>query len=325
MKVAMRRTVLVAVICFAVALVVSAAFLAWFNADPDAAITAVLASMPLNYLYAVSSGIAAFSAGALVALVAGPLARLRMPKLPRAIFAALGWVVLGFLLLAPIVATAGAGSVAIVFALVGLAWAAINVNSLPMVVEMCKGRMTTDYLSAGSITWQKFSGYLEKIFDLKVEQVAEQTTGWHNTREAVTKCGAPFWVLKYLPADSWKNEELRSAAEKVIDNIQCFIMTQAGDVETVETAMSNVLQLMQGRGRIRVVLATAFQDKNTMAAAFRTYLFGVSPELQDIATKLSIQPEELRDKLHAVMQGTIYTWTEDQVKENGAIRTKMLS
>ena len=27
----------------------------------------------------------------------------------------------------------------IVFALVGLAWAAINVNSLPMVVEMCKG------------------------------------------------------------------------------------------------------------------------------------------------------------------------------------------
>ena len=27
----------------------------------------------------------------------------------------------------------------VVFALVGLAWAAINVNSLPMVVEMCKG------------------------------------------------------------------------------------------------------------------------------------------------------------------------------------------
>ena len=27
----------------------------------------------------------------------------------------------------------------LVFALVGLAWAAINVNSLPMVVEMCRG------------------------------------------------------------------------------------------------------------------------------------------------------------------------------------------
>lgn len=183
-----------------------------------------------------------------------------------------------------------------------------------MVVEMCKGRMTTDYLSAGSITWQKFSGYLEKIFDLKVEQVAEQTTGWHNTREAVTKCGAPFWVLKYLPADSWKNEELRSAAEKVIDNIQCFIMTQAGDVETVETAMSNVLQLMQGRGRIRVVLAKAFQDKNQMSEAFRIFLFRASPELQTIASKLDIQPEELSDKLHSVMPGAIYSWTEDDVK-----------
>ena len=36
----------------------------------------------------------------------------------------------------------------IVFALVGFAWAAINVNSLPMVVEMCKGSDTG-----------KFTGY----------------------------------------------------------------------------------------------------------------------------------------------------------------------
>jgi hypothetical protein len=105
MKVAMRRTVLVAVICFAVALVVSVVFLAWFNADPDTNITAILASLPLSYLYAVSSGLAAFSAGALVALVVGALAHLRMPNLPRMVFAALGWVMLGFLLIAPIIAT----------------------------------------------------------------------------------------------------------------------------------------------------------------------------------------------------------------------------
>lgn len=79
--------------------------------------------------------------------------------------------------------------------------------------------------------------------------------------------------------------------------------------------MSDVLQLLQGRGKIRVVLAKAFQDKNAMAAAFRTFLFSASPELKDIATKLAIQPEELSDKLHMVMQGAIYTWTEDQVKE----------
>ena len=36
-------------------------------------------------------------------------------------------------------ATAISGVMYVLFALVGLAWAAINVNSLPMVVEMCKG------------------------------------------------------------------------------------------------------------------------------------------------------------------------------------------
>lgn len=180
-----------------------------------------------------------------------------------------------------------------------------------MVSNMCKGKMSTDYLSAGSITWQNFSEYLEKIFNLSVAQLAEQTTGYHNTREAVTKSGAPFWALKYLPKDAWPNEDLRNIGVKVIDNIQIFI-TQEGDVEG---AMSNVLQLLQGRGKVRVILGKSFQDKNIMAAAFRTFLFGVSPELKEIATKLAIQPEELSDKIHSVMQGAIYTWTEDQVAE----------
>ena len=52
-----------------------------------------------------------------------------------------------------------------------------------------------------------------------------------------------------------------------------------------------------------------------MNSAFRSFLFEASPELQQIAEKLSIQPEELGDKLHQTMQGAIYTWTESQVKE----------
>ena len=180
-----------------------------------------------------------------------------------------------------------------------------------LVSTMCKGKMTTDYLSAGSITWQNFSGYLERIFNLSTAQLAEQTTGYHNTREAVTKSGAPFWVLKYLPEDTWPNEDMRNAANKVVDYIQVFI-TQEGDVEG---AMSAVLQLMQGRGKVRVNLGRAFQDKSTMASAFRTFLFGVSPELKDIATRLGIPPEELSDKIHSVMQGAIYTWKEEQVTE----------
>lgn len=180
-----------------------------------------------------------------------------------------------------------------------------------MVSTMCGGKMTTDYLSAGSVTWQNFSEYLGKIFNLTAAQLAEQTSGYHNVREVVTKTGTPFWTLKYLPANEWNNIDMQKKANEVIDGIQLFI-AQEGDIDSV---MSNVLQLMQGRGKIRVVLARAFQDKNTMAATFRSFLFEASPELKDIATKLSIQPEELSDKLHSVMQGAIYTWTEEQVKE----------
>lgn len=180
-----------------------------------------------------------------------------------------------------------------------------------MIVNMCKSRMTTDYLSAGSVTWQHFSEYLEKIMGLTVAQVAEQTTGYHNAREAVTKSGSPFWVLKYLPDETWSSQDLHTAADKIIDNIQVFI-SQDGDVEA---AMSDVLQLMNGRGRVRKNLETAFKDKNAMSAAFRTFLFSASPDLKAIATKLDIQPQELSDKLHSVMQGAIYTWTEGQVNE----------
>lgn len=180
-----------------------------------------------------------------------------------------------------------------------------------MVSSMCGGKMTTDYLSAGSLTWQNYSEYLSKIFGLSAAQLAEQTSGYHNVREAVVKSGSPFWVLKYLPETEWSSEDLRRTADKVIDHIQTFI-AQEGDIEG---AMSETLQLLTGRGKIRVVLAKAFQDKNVMAAAFRAFLFEASPKLKEVATRLAVQPEELSDRLHSVMQGAIYTWTEEQVKE----------
>jgi MFS family permease len=54
----------------------------------------------------------------------------------------------------------------IVFALVGLAWAAINVNSLPMVVEMCKGS------DIG-----KFTGYYY-TFSMAAQVVTPILSGW---------------------------------------------------------------------------------------------------------------------------------------------------
>ena len=63
----------------------------------------------------------------------------------------------------------------ICFALVGLAWAAINVNSLPMVVEMCKGsdigKFTGYYYTASmaaQIVTPVFAGTLMRIISYKV-------------------------------------------------------------------------------------------------------------------------------------------------------------
>ena len=180
-----------------------------------------------------------------------------------------------------------------------------------MALNMVKGKLSTDYLSCGSVTFQKFRDYAKSIMKLSDVQVANETECWHNMREAVTKTGSPFWALKYLPAAQYGSEDFQMAALKIVDQIQFFI-AQESDREAV---MSEVVQLFSGRGKLRIALANAFQDKHAMNAAFRFFLFQSSPELKEIADKLSIQSEELSDKLHIVMQNAIYTWTEEQVKD----------
>lgn len=180
-----------------------------------------------------------------------------------------------------------------------------------MIYQMCKGKVTTDYLSAGTVTWQNFSEYLGKIFNLPAGKLVEQNSGYQNVREAIMLCGVPFWALKYLPDSEWTSVELKETANQIIDNIQAFV-AQEGDVES---AMSSTLSLFKGKGIIKKKLIEKFQNKNEMAEVFRSFLFGASPELKKIATKLSVQPEELNDKLHSVMQAAIYTWTEADVKD----------
>ncbi len=63
----------------------------------------------------------------------------------------------------------------VVFALVGLAWAAINVNSLPMVVEMCRdsdiGKFTGYYYTASmaaQVVTPVMAGTLMRKIDYRV-------------------------------------------------------------------------------------------------------------------------------------------------------------
>ena len=185
-------------------------------------------------------------------------------------------------------------------------------NLKKMVSDLCKGSMTTDYLSAGSLTFQKFREYAKRILNLSSDaQVANETERWHNMREAVTKAGSPLWALKYLPEETYRSQDFKDAALQIVDNLQDFLARE-NDRETV---MGNVVQLFSGRGRVREILAKSFQDRNMMNAAFRAFLFESSPELRDIADKLSVKPEELSDKLHSAMQNAIYTWTEEQVRD----------
>lgn len=184
-------------------------------------------------------------------------------------------------------------------------------NLKTLVLNTCKGTMTTDYLSAGSVTWQNFREYIKKIFKLDDGQTANETEGMRSVRERITQAGAPFWCLKCLPEAELGGFEMKEVAGKMIDNMQVFI-SQEGNTDE---AMSNVIQLFSGRGKLRERLTRAFQDKAVMSKAFSTFLFEASSDLKEITNKLSIQPEGLRDKVFGVMQNAIYTWTEDQVKE----------
>lgn len=184
-------------------------------------------------------------------------------------------------------------------------------NLKTMVLDTCKGNMSTDYLSAGSITWQKFRAYIQKIFHLNDGQTANETEGMRAVRESITAAGAPFWCLKYLSENDYGNAEMQEIAIRIIDNMQVFI-SQEGNTEE---AMTNILQLFSGHGKLRERMTTSFQDKSVMAKAFTTFLFATSPKLQEITEKLAIQNENLRDKIFGVMQNAVYTWTEEQVKD----------
>ena len=184
-----------------------------------------------------------------------------------------------------------------------------NLNK--MITSICQSRLSMDFLSAGSIAFQHFREYVKPIFALQDSEVANETVCYQNMREAVTHAGSPLWVLKYLPEDQYGSQEFKETAVKIVDNMECFMSQSDG----VKEAMNEVNQLFSGRGRLRNILAKAFQDRTSMASAFRTFLFQASKELEGITTRLAVQPVELSDKLHTLMPQAIYLWTETQVLE----------
>ena len=182
-------------------------------------------------------------------------------------------------------------------------------NLKTMVYNLVKGKMTTDYLSSGSETFRLFRDYIKDIMALPDVKVANETECWHNMRESVTKSGSPFWTLKYLPQSEYGSADNQVVAKEIVDHIQRFIAQNNGH----EEIMGNVNQCFSGHGKIRSILKKAFQDKNVLNNAFRSFLFEASSDLKEIVERLKISSDALSDKLHIVMQDFIYTWTEEQV------------
>lgn len=182
-------------------------------------------------------------------------------------------------------------------------------NLKTMVYNLVKGKMTTDYISSGSETFRLFRDYIKDIMALPDVKVANETECWHNMRESVTKSGSPFWTLKYLPQSTYGSADNQVIAKEIVDYIQRFIVQN----NSHEEIMGNVNQCFNGHGKIRSILKKAFQDKNVLNDAFRSFLFESSSELKEIVDRLKISSDVLSDKLHIVMQEYIYTWTEEQV------------
>lgn len=182
-------------------------------------------------------------------------------------------------------------------------------NLKTMVYNLVKGKMTTDYLSSGSETFRLFRDYIKDIMALPDIKVANETECWHNMRISVTDSGSPFWTLKYLPQSMYGSADNQAVAKEIIDYIQSFIVQN----EKHEEIMGNVNHCFNGHGKLRSILKKAFQDKNALNDAFRTFLFKNSAELKEIVEKLKISSDVLSDKLHIVMQDSVYTWTEEQV------------
>ena len=96
----------------------------------------------------------------------------------------------------------------IVFALVGLAWAAINVNSLPMVVEMCKGS------DIG-----KFTGYYY-TFSMAAQVVTPVVAGYLMRNVSYTVLfpyAAAFVALSFVTMIFVKHGDNKPEAKKGLD------------------------------------------------------------------------------------------------------------
>lgn len=184
-------------------------------------------------------------------------------------------------------------------------------NLATMICNICKEKVVNNTLSSGSEIWQQFRKYVQKIFKLNDQESASEEQARKYMRERIINAGAPFWVLKYVPEGKYGGVEARTEVLQIVDKM-CAFITGQGDQEEV---MGDIISLFTGRGLVREAITEIFANSSEMYKALELFIIQCQPRIGDLVNLIDINSNELFDSIRDLMQGGIYTWTEEQVAE----------
>lgn len=189
-------------------------------------------------------------------------------------------------------------------------WQLTEQNLAQMITSLCSDNVTNNYLSPGSEIWRSFKPYVEHIFRLKGNEAVNETDARKYMSQKCTEAGAPFWVLKYVPAEKFGSAENKQIADKIVD-LFCDFMSENGNSEQI---MNDIISRFRGRP-IRKTLEELYFDQKVVSDAFSSFIFQKNPDLSELQASVGFTSRDLFDAVHQVMQGQVSTWTETQVEE----------
>ena len=184
-------------------------------------------------------------------------------------------------------------------------------NMATMVYNICQDKVVNNTLSSGSKVWQEFKPYLSYVFDLKERDVPNESKARHALSAKIISYGVPLWALKYVDISSLGGDKYKDTYNAIIDAFCRFVLNKEDD--NPEDIMATVVNLFNGKGRIKGILANNLKDDKTRYAAFKTFICAQSDELTNLIDLLKINDMELYDSIKKLMQGNIDTWLERQV------------
>ena len=204
-----------------------------------------------------------------------------------------------------------------------------GVNTLPptagnlasMVSNMLDGKTINHNLSSGSVIWQKFKQYIQKLFSLSSEEVVSDAEARKFIKQSITRNGVPAWALKYMSSDKFGGDEHKQVVVRITDLLCSFIYETTEDQENV---MAEVLTQFNGRGQLRQAMTSALADKTAMLSAFKQFMLFEINEIENLSQSLDLTDKDIFDALRIYLQDSIAAWREEQVSEKLAELAKEL-